>query len=344
MRNLADGQQNQPSSAGSVTTIGAVARAALVESAQGKVMGVISQGLFLAFPSGPVMFLSFERFRGPLTINIHAGAAIPAGLKTGDPVFVRHQALHFPSTGSLLSLQPAAIWRAASTEPAQLKRSGLAQRMEGLVKRTLSLAGEGERPSLLSEVEDLLFGGQAEGLKVQPETDLLRHDLVRLQTSLERFLTPGAEAPSQGGRAAAGLAAAADAFLGRGAGLTPSGDDLVLGLVLALSRWETLFWPALPHPFRSSGLGSPLTAAAARKTTLLSSCLIGCACQGQADERLVSALDGLMTGAPGLEACAENLLSWGSSSGRDALAGMVLAVHTGLQGQAARAAAGEGES
>ena len=121
---------------------------------------------------------------------------------------------------------------------------------------------------------------------------------------------------------------AAESFLGRGRGLTPAGDDLILGLALAASRWPALFWPSPGGAALAGGLGPRLPALAYRKTTLLSAGLIECACDGQADERLIAALDGLLTGSPGLEQCAKNLLSWGSSSGSDALAGITMALST----------------
>jgi hypothetical protein len=58
----------------------------------------------------------------------------------------------------------------------------------------------------------------------------------------------------------------------------------------------------------------------------LSANLIECAASGKADERLIDALDGIMTGSPGPEECATLLLSWGNSSGGDSLAGMALAL------------------
>jgi len=339
---LAGGEQSIPSGSGDVITMGAAARAALVEGSQAKIMGVTTRGLFLAFSSGPVVFLSDEQFRGPLTINLPAGHACLAEQKLGDPACVHRQAIHFPSTGSLLVLHPAAIWRAATSDTARLERSRLAGRAEALMRRVFALSGEGG--SFLAETAGLLFDSGAGGGTVRAEAGPLRQDLARLRDSLERFLVSDDGAPAAGDPCAAGVVAAAEAFLGRGRGLTPSGDDLILGLALILSRWGSFFWPARPHPFRASGLGASLTTLAARKTTLLSSCLISCACQGQADERLVSALDGLMTGTLGSEACAEHLLSWGSSSGGDTLCGIALAIFAGLRSQALEMEAGAADS
>jgi hypothetical protein len=55
---------------------------------------------------------------------------------------------------------------------------------------------------------------------------------------------------------------------------------------------------------------------------LLSANLIECAAQGQANERLILSLDGMITGVPDAERCAGLLAGWGNTSGLDALVGM----------------------
>ncbi len=119
-----------------------------------------------------------------------------------------------------------------------------------------------------------------------------------------------------------GILAALTPLLGLGAGLTPAGDDMLLGLLLAYHRWGSALRPS----FDVAKLSDLLNRAASQKTTLLSANLIACASQGQADERLISALDGMLTGDPAPEQCARSLSGWGSSSGCDALVGMALAI------------------
>jgi hypothetical protein len=63
------------------------------------------------------------------------------------------------------------------------------------------------------------------------------------------------------------------------------------------------------------------------KTTTLSANLIEIAAEGEADERLILALDSVFTGDPSPEKTAEMLISYGSSSGMDAFAGLALAVN-----------------
>ncbi len=63
-----------------------------------------------------------------------------------------------------------------------------------------------------------------------------------------------------------------------------------------------------------------------QKTTTLSANLIECASLGQADERLLLALDGIMTANPDPPTCAAALAAWGNTSGHDALVGMALCI------------------
>jgi hypothetical protein len=106
--------------------------------------------------------------------------------------------------------------------------------------------------------------------------------------------------------------------LGRGMGLTPAADDVILGCLLTLNRWGDRLAPN----WDARTLNQGLVSAAWQKTALLSANLIECAAEGQADERLVLALDGILTGQLSAERCAHLLLSWGHSSGCEALAGM----------------------
>lgn len=118
------------------------------------------------------------------------------------------------------------------------------------------------------------------------------------------------------------ITAAIVPFLGLGRGLTPSGDDLTCGLLLTLNR----FGAALAPQVDCAALNAAVLPQAYARTTLLSANLIECASRGQADERLLTALDGLMSGKPEAVSCAALLAGYGNSSGLDALAGMALAI------------------
>lgn len=91
-------------------------------------------------------------------------------------------------------------------------------------------------------------------------------------------------------------------------------------------------WP-ICAPFSYSErqiLNQSLLALFKIKTTNLSTHLASYAILGLADERLIAAVDTLMSGIPGKEKSVSYLVDWGASSGLDTFLGMILA---GLQYQ-----------
>jgi len=119
-----------------------------------------------------------------------------------------------------------------------------------------------------------------------------------------------------------GIVSGLAGLLGLGGGLTPSGDDLATGFLLALRRWGHLLAPGL----LAAEIAHNLLPLAYQKTTTLSANLLECAAQGQADERLLLALDGMLSTDPDPPACAAALTAWGHTSGHDALVGMALVI------------------
>ncbi len=116
-------------------------------------------------------------------------------------------------------------------------------------------------------------------------------------------------------------------FLGRGSGLTPTGDDFILGLTLALNRWDR---PRLGAKSLAS-INRAIVEAAYGSTTTLSANLIECASRDLADERLIDTLDWIMTGSGPVEDITAGLLSWGNNSGIAALVGMGVAMITHIE-------------
>jgi len=110
--------------------------------------------------------------------------------------------------------------------------------------------------------------------------------------------------------------------LGLGAGLTPAGDDFILGFLLCLNRWQGALSPGVDL----ESLNRQMVRSAYRRTTQLSANLIECATLGLADERLVNGLDWLLSGETTDPDVLGNLLGWGNSSGVSVLAGFATAL------------------
>jgi hypothetical protein len=101
---------------------------------------------------------------------------------------------------------------------------------------------------------------------------------------------------------------------GLGAGLTPSGDDFLCGVML----WAWLSLPQ-PDPFCRT-----LAKIAASRTTVLSGAFLRAAAEGQCDARWHRLLHVLATGAEDeLEGAARAILAHGATSGADTLAGFL---------------------
>ncbi len=277
-----------------ITSLGAVARQALTQSQEASVWGVTSQGIFLHLAAGWVIFLSFDAFKGPLTLNLTLCPALFNELKPGSPVAIYSNKLSFSALGLEIDMNQAEIWFAPPRlTPSPTDLAGRLDRLKVVNHRVLAA-----RPDVISS--DLL--------SVAP--DATRPDFLKISALLEKYL-------------------------GLGEGLTPSGDDRALGYLLALNRWGDLLYPDLDV----LEINRFLRQAARRSTNTLSANLIDCACFGQADERLLLALDGILTGAPGPAECVAALLSWGHTSGASAMAGMSAAIAPGMSATIAPAIA-----
>jgi len=289
----------------SATYIGTIANQKLMLEQAGAVSGITSRGIFLHLKSGWMIFLSSEGYKGPLTINLQDDPQGLQALERGTPVQTQAGHLHFPAAGLSIHTSEAARWK---TPP----------------KPLTMLSAEKRKTQLITLARQVLVARKADGLcallaiLLDLINDFSNSDLLEFQITPKVKLLQQAIVSYQ----AAQVATALEPFLGLGAGLTPSGDDLVIGLMLALNRWGKLLKPAL----EIEELNRCVVQMAYSRTTTLSANLIECATLGQADERLVSALDGLLSGQPGLDICAANLLTWGNSSGCDALVGMALAI------------------
>jgi hypothetical protein len=291
-----------PSTDLSVSSMGAFAARILDQGGPASVHGRTSRGCFLQVRSRWVLFLTSEIGRGPLTLNLRGDNGALQALRPATPVEIQFGSLQFDSVGLRLELGQAVRWEPPARPGAWLSGDERRERQVAVGKELLAEPGAAGTGRLVAHLLDLPTptGGFGE-----PVFSL--EEVARLRVALK----------SQDGKR---VLSSIEWFLGRGPGLTPAGDDLVAGLLLALHRWGNVLCPGL-DPAELSGALLPL---AYHKTSTLAANLIECAIVGQADERLVTALDGLMTGHPNPGECADLLLDYGSSSGCDAFLGMLL--------------------
>lgn len=270
-----------------------------------KLVGQTSRGCFLQTAVPPVwtVFLSEETPRGPLTINLPFGVITPIKQAVAQTIALRLGILHFSSSVKL-SLQNIPHWQAPAPlnpiQPLATRQATIAEAIRTIQQRKPENHLAGILPDLLPTLAIPARPSSTGGRF----TDKLHELITGLHASDTRS-----------------LASLLATFLGQGGGLTPSGDDFLLGFFLTLHRWrDHLSLADTVHP-----LGRSIAELAKHQTTYLSANLIECATFGEADQRLINALDGLMTAEKCNLNWLEGLLTWGSSSGLDAFAGMILA-------------------
>lgn len=264
-----------------------------------KVLGSTSRGVFLQAPRGQVVLLSYDPYAGPLTANLDGSTHALRNMTPGEVFQITSEALVHPYVTVQRAGPPP--WREpeplGKPLPSRVRSNLLIQAAE-ITSREKGSAGYAQL--LLPVLHRQAPPDGSENIYAQ---------LLLLFANLAGGLQDAA-------------VQAAIPFLGWGHGLTPSGDDFLNGLILFFSRWPIL--SPLP-PADTEKFCSSILQAAKSRTTSLSVSLLELAVLRTGDERLVAAVDGLAAGAPGLEDWLPRLLIYGSSSGGDALLGMVLA-------------------
>ena len=119
-----------------------------------------------------------------------------------------------------------------------------------------------------------------------------------------------------------GIVDAARALIGLGAGLTPSGDDILTGLAVIASATGMRLATAVPALREAVTTGSPLES----RTTAVSAATLAEAVDGRARARLHDLMSTIASGAdePALAAAVRQVRAIGHSSGADLLTGVRL--------------------
>ncbi len=116
------------------------------------------------------------------------------------------------------------------------------------------------------------------------------------------------------------VARGAEALAGLGPGLTPAGDDFLVGLMAALHAWPKL----LPTGWMPERAAAIIAHAAAGRTTRLSAAWLRHAAVGEFGEAWHTLIHALAEGeTAAIRSAAERILHTGATSGADALAGFL---------------------
>ncbi|MFL6056557.1 MAG: DUF2877 domain-containing protein [Actinoallomurus sp.] len=135
-----------------------------------------------------------------------------------------------------------------------------------------------------------------------------------------------------GACAAGDLAHAVDAaerIVGLGPGLTPSGDDALAGLLLALRLLGGAVSGGGRAVWLADWIGAAVTAYACERTTILAATLLQCAARGQASLETTAVLRGI-SGQEPLAPAARRLIEVGHTSGADVAWGLLTGCRAAL--------------
>ncbi len=286
-------------------SIGSIAFEVLSKDQAAVVMSSISRGIYIKSSSRWLVFVSFECFRSPLAITLKEALPLTNPIHAGTPVYFASKQLLIPEAGITIAPNDHSVWKPAPRGNSPVLHADRQKRLNFFASEVLlGKPGVG--------FSRLLPGLLELSPEIQPITQALSPIYENI-ILLQRYLQEG-KLPLVG-------KILCD-FLGFGEGLTPSGDDYVIGTLLSLNRWKDVL---LPDKDLGS-LNQQVVETAYQVTTTLSANLIECAALGQGDERLIQAIDYLMGGGVQKDEIVTNLMNWGNSSGVDTFVGMATAL------------------
>jgi hypothetical protein len=91
-------------------SIGATAYASVTRTQLAIIVGVTSRGLFLLTPPRRIVFVSFEHYRSPLTVNLDRSCDPLRTIEVGTTAQLIGDRLIFPSIESSVAFAEGAIW------------------------------------------------------------------------------------------------------------------------------------------------------------------------------------------------------------------------------------------
>jgi hypothetical protein len=286
----------------SASGLGCLAFECIQPESEGFIFGVVSRGIFIQTSTKWLLFISNEPYPGPLTINVPGIRNPGIPLDSGMQVRIASGILAFPEADLVITTQNLTPWQPKSPQPPVLSGS---ERQKKLLTGSRVITSTNQHAGLSLLLPLLVQMPGAEQVVIDQFPSWYKIILNLAQDGA------GIQSPS-----------VLFHLLGAGQGLTPSGDDFVMGVLLAFNRWQQF----LPIPQDLGQFNRQLISAAYKKTTTLSANLIECAARGLADLRLINALDWLVSGGEPGEQAIDELLTWGHSSGSDAFVGFAVAL------------------
>jgi hypothetical protein len=265
----------------------------------GSVIGNTSRGIFIKTENKRIVFLSSEPYINPLNINLEPYPEILRDVVLNESTTFGGGCVSFPSLEITIRVPLESVVQTPSPALGKKPKTDQFFFLDSVTRKLWNHSNPTEYISAIHYLMD----NEVEGIKDE--------------SALSRFISIKNAAAKKN---LSKLIPLLISFLGDGPGLTPSGDDLVIGFLLAMNRWNPRAWT----PSLLEILNADLSTAAGKNTTTLSANMIELAASGDADERLIISLDSIFTGEKNPGETTEMLRSYGSSSGIDTFCGMVL--------------------
>ncbi|MDR7495260.1 MAG: DUF2877 domain-containing protein [Armatimonadota bacterium] len=270
-------------------------------AAQGTVLAVFERGAYVDLAGHILALTSAAAGRGPLTVVLSDPVAIaPVGV--GDPVRLEDRVLWVGPHA--VAVAGADGWDPALPQPSAPSPAGSARALEQVAEELRGSAS----PDSLVGLLDLAARPVREGPWQWAAADRLAPIRGGLEV-IGRFLAGFASVEDVTRAVASGVA-------GRGPGLTPSGDDLLTGVMHAIT-----VWPHIAAPADGVRAREVLAAAALGRTTRISAAYLQAAAEGLAAEPWHGLVRSLDRSASAVKAAVRRILAVGHTSGADALTG-----------------------
>ncbi len=273
------------------------------EGFAGSVLSVFARACNLVNDQSEIVALVSQRVgNGPLNIVLEGDGFLPKGLDVGLPVKGNRCGIRI-GEALVVSLAGAEVWEPwLQWEKLNAERPGAEANLAVLHDHLITQA---PAESLASP----LAAGAAGGRSVESTYRKVA------QRAIEGLLAALQVGDRQG------IAAGAGALAGLGPGLTPAGDDFLLGLMAGLRTWPQ----CLPGKRLSvEEACQAIYGVAAAKTNLLSMALLRSAREGMFSQAWHELLAALRQGKAGeVRRAADRILDLGGTSGADALCGLL---------------------
>jgi hypothetical protein len=282
-----------------VVVLGSGAGRVLAEPGEGRVLAVFERSLYLEGRGGLICLGPVSLVAGPLNLlcaNWRPGEVAPGMLARLSGAEIRL------ASGAVFSLGGAMDWR--PPRPPEWRATDLRRGLAALARAAARRAPRDGLGCLIPALAD----GERRAVAEDTASPLLRRAAAGA-SALAEWLARDAGPPPP---------ARARVLIGLGPGLTPSGDDLIAGALIALR--------ALSRPEAAEQLGAWALALAATRTGVISHAHLAAAAAGEGAEPLHRVLAAICAAAEAdLERELDAADRIGHCSGWDGLAGVALA-------------------